>query len=142
VFGEQGDISRILREDGYLLVVEDQELARGEHAHEAGFLVLDQAELRELFCFGDDEAYAIEEEQEGRLKAHEIPATYLTRVTKSSIRGALSKLKANALARIVEIRAREGTYRTGGQHAFWLAQFANVCLAQEEGACPEKERKN
>jgi SAM-dependent methyltransferase len=48
-FGATGEISRLLKPGGKLLLVEDYGLPVGERAHEYGFLLLDEEELVPLF---------------------------------------------------------------------------------------------
>ena len=49
LFNPQGPMMRTLAEDGYILFVEDYGIPVGERAHNYGFLLLDEGELKSLF---------------------------------------------------------------------------------------------
>jgi predicted ATPase/SAM-dependent methyltransferase len=57
-FGPRGKITNLLKQDGYLLVVEDYGIPIGERAHRYGFLLLDESELCALFKIGEAERAA------------------------------------------------------------------------------------
>jgi energy-coupling factor transporter ATP-binding protein EcfA2 len=132
-FGQDGKITNLLKEDGYLLVVEDHRIPVGENAHEFGFIVLDTPALKDLFGIeGKDDPIIYDCEREGRLKAHLIPENFLKRVNRSTIEKALQTHSDHAVEEIKSIR-RTGDPDNGRLHAFWLLQYANVmlCLSSE-----------
>jgi ABC-type multidrug transport system ATPase subunit len=133
IFNSSHSAFKLLKEDGYLLVVEDQLLAVGEKAHSKGFLVLDSLELKELFKITSSDKYQFRDAREdGRLKAHFIPANCLNRVDSSSRRKALDSLVASAKRHILRIRTMDHSFKNGKLHAFWAQQLANASLALEE----------
>jgi energy-coupling factor transporter ATP-binding protein EcfA2 len=75
LFGPQSLIKRALKDNGTLLIVEDQRIPTGEKAHEFGFLVLDTPHLKTFFSIKEADVLAglfrIQDHRgDGRLKAH------------------------------------------------------------------------
>jgi ABC-type cobalamin/Fe3+-siderophores transport system ATPase subunit/SAM-dependent methyltransferase len=131
LFGSSGKLTRLLRSDGYLLLVEVQQLPYGERAHEHGFLVLDTAQLRKLFNVGepDGASFTCDAQRDGWLKAHLISQALLRRYSSDFRKEALLDLCSTARDRIRGLRAQGTDYRQGRLHGFWVQQFANAQLA-------------
>lgn len=131
LFGPDGKISKLLRVEGYLLLVEVQQLPYGEKAHQNGFLVLDTAQLKKLFSIGEADANGlrVDTQRDGWLKAHLIAQPLLTRFTSSTREAAIKDLSSTARDRIRELREQGSDYRYGRLHGFWVQQFANAQLA-------------
>lgn len=137
LIGPNGLLERKLAADGYLLVVEDQELSVGESAHRFNYLVLDHYELK--FLFGESrESMLIRSEHHpdypGRLKRHVIPKALLSRMSSASMRNSIEELQRSAEARANKIAGGKGA-RSGRQFAFWTMQHFNACQALK--ALPE-----
>ncbi|MEC5385774.1 AAA family ATPase [Uliginosibacterium sp. H3] len=136
LFSQQSLVKRALKEDGYILVVEDQRIPIGEKAHEQGFLVLDTSHLRTLFAVSsaDVEAglFVRTTRRDGRLTAHLIAKCLLSNLSAETRRTAVEQLKATAKQKIVELRARPANYSNGQEHGFWTQQFANASLFLDE----------
>jgi predicted ATPase len=134
VFGKDGLILSALRKDGYLLIVEDQQLSVGERAHSNGFTVLDEMELMDLFRTSpSDHVICSSVGGKGRLKAHLIPRRCIARITASSRIKCLETLSSNAQDSIRNLREREKpSYRDGHRLAFWMQQYANAELSLKE----------
>lgn len=133
LFSENGEISRLLSDDGLLLLVEDHQIPTGEKAYENGFLVLDTPQLKILFNISDQDtvfecAEAKEDKFKGRLKAHIISKECLTSIDKSSLLAALESMKDYSLKKVKEIREQEANYKNGKLHGFWSQQFVNAEL--------------
>jgi energy-coupling factor transporter ATP-binding protein EcfA2 len=133
LFSTQSLISRALKADGYLLIVEDQRIPTGEHAHKYGFIVLDTPHLKTLFSITEtdieNELFIIDDHRgDGRLKAHLIAKSLRARITAESRKKAISELQTTAKQRIKELRGREATYANGQLNGFWTQQFANTSL--------------
>ena len=130
MFGEHGLIRMLLREDGSLLLVEDAQLPVGEKAHAKGFLVLNTAELFQLFDFKPEESgYARSDVRgDGRLLGHLIPARCLARLNKETLGKTLKSVQADAIDRIKVLRALPPSYPNGRKHAFHVQQLANATL--------------
>ena len=129
------DIYQLLKPSGKLIIVEDQRLAHGEHAHNYGFLLFDTLEFYKLFAITpadvESEYYSFIGEQRGRLKDHYIAPELLRRVTNGTRKEALKELVINSRKKIEQIRGLPATNQNGRLHAFWLHQFANAQLAIE-----------
>jgi SAM-dependent methyltransferase len=131
LFGPKGKITRLLRPDGFLLVVEVQQLPYGERAHQNGFLVLDGAQLRKLFAIGesDSSGFVVDARRDDWLKAHLISQPLLARFSSTTREAALKDLSSTARDRIRELQQKEANYRNGRLYGFWVQQFANAELA-------------
>jgi ABC-type multidrug transport system ATPase subunit len=125
---------KLLKEDGYLLVVEDQFLAIGEKAHSKGFLVFDELEFKKLFKITTvDKYHSTDYRKDGRLKSHHIPKSCLSRISADSKKEALEILQQNAKDEIKKLRKKdEVSFKIGKLHGFWAQQLANASLALEE----------
>lgn len=133
LFSDQSLIHRALRENGYLLVVEDQRIPVGEHAHEYGFIVLDTSHLRTLFAVKEEDVVAgsfvcDDKRSDGRLKAHLVAKSLLLRITTETRKKAIEQLKETAKENIKQLRTQAPTYANGQLHGFWIQQFANASL--------------
>lgn len=130
-------IHRSLRDDGYLLVIEDQRIPVGEKAHQFGFIVLDTSHLRTLFKINSEDVeskrFIIDDARnDGRLKGHLIAKSLLGRVTSESRKNAISQVNQTARENIMLLRELEPSYSNGQLHGFWTQQFANSALALSE----------
>lgn len=135
LFTSSTSSSKLLKEEGYLLIVEDQLLAVGEKAHSKGFLVFDELEFKKLFKITTKDRYLCNDyRSDGRLKSHYIPKSCLTRIDSASRKEALTVLNQNSKDRIKELRKPgvEGSFKNGKLHGFWSQQLANSSLALEE----------
>jgi hypothetical protein len=131
-FAEHGAVRSLLRNDGFLLLVEDMRVPVGERAHAGGFLVLDTPELYKLYGFGPSEpGFALSDARgDGRLKAHLLPGVLLGRASKDTYRAALLQIRETALREIARLRQSSSTdYGAGRLHGFWVQQLANADLA-------------
>jgi SAM-dependent methyltransferase len=116
-----------LRDEGVLLLVEDQRVPVGEKAHKDGFVVLDSAEVRALFEVSSDGRFWLEA-QDGRLKEHFLTKAQVCGVTSVRVTAALVRHRARALREVASLRDGAPTYKNGQLHAFWSMQFTNTSL--------------
>lgn len=133
------DIKQLLKDDGYLLLIEDCLIPIGELPHSNGFVVFNTLHLKKLFKIPSTEINFIAHdarfdsiEQRGRLMAHLIPQSYLTNISTDTIKEALKELKKSAKTKIQEIRKGTTSYSNGLAHGFWIQQLANAELCLEE----------
>lgn len=133
------DIKNLLKEDGYLLLIEDCLIPIGELPHSNGFIVFNTLHLKKLFKIPSTEANFIAHdarfdslEQRGRLMAHLIPQLYLTNISTETIKDALKELKQSAKTEIQKIRNEIPSYSNGLAHGFWIQQLANADLCLQE----------
>ena len=132
MFGENGFITRRLKETGLLLLVEDHQLPHGEKAYQNGFIVLDTPELKKLFHISsEDKNFSYDDfNKDGRLKTHRIPQKYLQNATNDTRIAALQELKVNAKHKIAELRkSDEKNYKNGRLSGFWIHQLCNAELS-------------
>jgi hypothetical protein len=139
LFSHRG-IPSILSEDGWLLIVEDQRLPNGEKAHEFGFILLDTDQLKTLF--GVEQSHEQQKlfmwtdfKGNGRIKAHLIHASLLSRFESERQRAAIAELRESALVEIRTLRDKKyPTYDDGQLHGLWTQLYANASLFLQPGA--------
>jgi hypothetical protein len=129
-------IGALLHADGFLLIVEDTLLPRGELAHHAGYVILESEALEVLF--GVDSAAkaaglfeTIHDPKYGtRLQATRISASLLPRVSEQSLLDALAAQNAAALRSIRQLRSNPSppTYLDGRRHAYLAQLVTNTML--------------
>ena len=119
-----------LKSNGYLLIVEDQQMPVGEKAYKNGFMVFGEAQFRLLFNIKAGDGYSVyDSKKDGRLLAHLIPKTNLKTLSTDSICEAIKSLKSASLDKIHELRnSGETDFKTGMKLSFWLHQYANSSL--------------
>lgn len=110
-FGGNSAVSGLLKDDGFILFVEDYALPIGECAHEFGFLLLNQDQLIELFGITsvdiDSNLFTRNDHQnpsyQGRLIAHLVSAQCLGRMTEKTQQRAIESLQEQSLKRLKEL---------------------------------------
>ncbi len=136
LFGVQSLISRALKDNGALLIVEDQRIPTGEKAHQFGFIVFDTAHLKTLFAIKEADISAglfrsQDHRGDGRLKAHWIGKKLLPRITSDTRKRAIDELIVTAKKQIHQLRHAAPDYKVGQLHGFWTQQLANAILVSE-----------
>jgi hypothetical protein len=132
LFKLEGEISSLLKENGIIMLVEDQHIPIGEKAYVNGFLVLDTPHLKELFQITEQDLdFKYDSQRNGRLKAHFIPKSCLIRISNDSITKSIKTVCETAKRQILALR-QETTYKSGNLHGFWTQQFANAQLILDE----------
>ena len=130
-----GVIRHCLREDGYLLIVEDMQIPHGEHAHAHGFILLDTEQLQELFGIKDrEDSRQFRSYGDGRLKAHLISAEAVAGVSQSTVTTALERRCDSAIAEIEHLRREEPSFANGRLLGLYAMLHANGTLALRERA--------
>lgn len=131
LFGPSGRITQLISKEGFLLLVEDNQIPHGEKPYQNGFLVLTTPAVKDLFKITEaDTNFIIKDEREGRLKCHYIPGACLQRADMSSRQTALQTISVKAKEEIEKVRKEKApTYKHGKQHGFWVQQFANAQLS-------------
>lgn len=131
----------VLNDGGFLLVVEDTRLSRGELAHDQGFLILEAGALCALFGVSplSDLVEIAETVKYGpRLQATAIAKELIKELSKDRIRSALETQQRECLLHIRNLRrARNGEvvrpdYDRGRLHGFHAQLHTNLTLALEE----------
>lgn len=131
LFGLTGTIASSLSSDGYVVIIEDYLMPKGEYAHPFGFIVLDTQALQELFGAGEgDNSIGVLQERAGRIKGHLVPKKLLSNVSNATVRTALDFAQRNAKDHLEVLRRGDAhDFRSGRAHGFWVQQFANTTLA-------------
>jgi energy-coupling factor transporter ATP-binding protein EcfA2 len=125
------NISRLLKDDGILLIVERKELTYGEKPFESDFFVIQQESLRELFTCDISDFGSRSYNDEDKVFAYEIPKQLLSNVKNETIKQAINITGKMAEARIKEIKkdkTEDNLWEKGVALAFWTHQFANARL--------------
>ncbi|CAF0728728.1 unnamed protein product [Rotaria sordida] len=125
-------ISKLLKENGVALIVEDTLMPVGEMAHSKGFIVLDTTQLKELFKVSSKEIDFVSNDAKGddRLKAHYIGKRHLQNISTETLKESLKSAKKRASEKISKLRSsKEKSYKMGKAHAFYVQQYANADLA-------------
>ena len=139
-FGAGSALARLVKDDGHILFVEDYAIPVGERAHEHGFLLLDEPELRLLFDITEDDialgrfnrndhsnpAYR------GRLIAHAISARCLARLSWKTRWRAIRSLHDRSLNRLQKLLEEKHDLKTanalGRESALVTQLIANSAL--------------
>ena len=130
LFEKNGVVTRLLKPQGRLLILEDMEIPHGELAHHFGFLLLDEQHICKLMAWTEQDSEKIMTltALNDRLKAHVVPAGLLGRTTTDSTKAALGLLRETARAEIRRIRGKVPSSRNGRLHALWTQLLANADL--------------
>lgn len=139
-FGAGSALAKLLRDDGFILFVEDYAIPVGERAHEYGFLLLDEKGLGELFGITEDDVAQgrfnhndhVQPDYRGRLIAHLVSAQCLARLTEQSRWEAIRVLNERSLGRLQTLLAQEHDLETkpalGRESALVTQLVANSAL--------------
>lgn len=126
------NIRRVLKSKGFLLIMEDRYLPKGEDAHEFGYLILGLSQLKELFSnakllqlMARDEKYA------DRLVLCAIRKEDVS-VRRYTIRYALESLNKEVYSDLKKIRdSKDKNLASGRQYANLTQLFINSKMALE-----------
>ena len=133
LLGKGKMFDNLLKPDGFLMIVEVQQLPYGEHANSNGFLVMDTCQIKKLFSIreGNEQQglFFVDSQSQGWLKAHLIGSALVERYTPETLKAALEDLSLMAKDSIRQLRQSGNNYRDGRKHGFWVQQFANAELA-------------
>lgn len=131
--GPDSRLAELLSPEGRLLIIEDHQMPVGERAHDFGFVVLPPSALRKLFALSEDERLnEIDARGNGRLLAHLVPASALTRLSAATRAEALAEVERCAREEVRRLRQQPDDYRNGLRLAFHTQQFANARLALDD----------
>jgi ABC-type branched-subunit amino acid transport system ATPase component len=121
-------IHSMLSDEGELLLLEDQQLAKGELPHRGGFVVLAPDEVRDLFGVTSKELVKVVDVQHNqRLTAISIAKSALSRCSANTVKAALENVVTNASEKMDTFTAQGNTdARSGRQFAFYALQYTNA----------------
>lgn len=115
-FGDGSDLFELLRDDGFVLFVEDYALPVGERAHEYGFLLLDEEQLIALFDITEADVASKRfsrsahprENYHARLIAHLVSKDCLKRLTTRTTWNAIRSLRDQSLTKLKALLSQGG----------------------------------
>jgi len=127
------EIRPLLAPGGLLIIIEVEELKRGENASSCGFLVLTEGASKILFGNNVRIIRQSSDDVKRGTISFIIAPEQLETVCLANIIKCVEFIKNEAMEKITEIRnetdSRENLSRKGIRHAFWLHQYANVSIA-------------
>lgn len=129
------NIKRILVEGGYLFIIEDLLLPKGENANQFGYIILDNEHLDYLIGF-DDTSHAIKIKNESsrykdRLVFYAVENKYIN-TDKTCVWNAVASMHDHIFEKIGEIRKQEMDIKNSRIYANYCQQYINTKLASEE----------
>jgi hypothetical protein len=126
------EIHSVLRADGTLLLMEDQQMRVGELPTAHGFVVLDAVEVAALFGARlGDEVRELPRAHGGRLTQIEVSVRVLPNATTARLKEALGYVQHRARAKVEHLRAMdERSFQAGRLHAYYSMLFVSAMLAQ------------
>lgn len=148
-FGADSPLARLVKDDGFILFVEDYAIPVGERAHEYGFLLLDEPELRLLFGVTEEDiAHGRFNRNDhpspkyrGRLIAHAVSVRCLRRLSEKTRWEAIRSLHDRSLCRLQELLRIEHDSNTanalGRESALVTQLVANSALWLRDNDEPE-----
>ena len=133
-------ISKLLKEDGKLIIIEREILTMGESPFVNGFLMLTGLENRSAAAealFGENNVSLHRHPQKPYIIAYTIEKAGVIAAEKASLEAVFQALQRDALHQIKELKQKKDMlceqtekYKSGLQLAFWLNQLscATICL--------------
>ena len=128
------EIKPLLLDGGKLVIIEVEELNRGENASSCGFLVLTEKAAEILFCSDKIKILKLKNTKKGII-GWIVDADQIDNICPQSIKDTIISIQDEALQKIKEIRNRSDDinesnfFKHGIHHAFWLHQYANAAIA-------------
>lgn len=119
-------LKRSLKDDGYMIIIEDKKLPKGEKIGGAGFLIMDNDSLKELFSLKsnpisiklDDTPY------ENRILCATISKNSMQEVDDNSLLRSMKTLRHNVYEKIMKLREeKRGNNIANGREAAFLSQL-------------------
>ena len=124
-----------LVDDGFLLILEDLKMPKGEMIGRDGFLILDLDCLKELFSLEENPVRLLSSEikYKDRILCSLIPKQLVNEVTNESIQSALVKLQENSIEKIKTLRSTNNSkpLSLGREAALYSQLYINSFLALE-----------
>lgn len=122
-FGGSSKLAKLLRDEGFVLFVEDYAIPVGERANQYGFLLLDEPEIALLFGVSEEDIAKgrftrndhTKKKYQGRLIAHFVSAQCLARMSDQTRWNAINCLHGRSLDRLKTLLGQEHTAETGSE---------------------------
>ena len=125
-----------IKETGFLIIIEDLLMPKGEMIEKAGFIVLDPKSIQKLFQMKNNPLLILPKDSKynERIMCAVIPKTNLIHINKGSLTNALKVLKENTLRKIIDVRSsndnKENDLSNGRKYAFYSQLYINTILAE------------
>ncbi|HXP52663.1 MAG TPA: AAA family ATPase [Bacteroidia bacterium] len=132
-----GRIKASLKESGYLIIIEDMKLPKGEKIQPSGFMILDIESTQELFAMASKPAqiFTDKESHKDRILCMSINKKDMGNVTYHTLKKSLAIRRNNALESIRKSRKaianQENKLALGRESAFNSQLYINTILAEE-----------
>lgn len=124
-------IKKILKDDGYLLIIEDKFLPKGENAHPFGYLILGDEETKILLNSSDALELRIQEDKfNDRILFNAFTKDQIN-PNEDTILNSLLKLKENSFNNLKKIKKEEKNIDQGRRYANQTQLYINSQLAIE-----------
>jgi len=124
-------IKRVLKDDGYLLIIEDKFLPKGENAHQFGYLILGAEETQILLNASDFLELKLQDDRFNQRILFNAFSKNEINPTNDSIINSLQKLKENSFNNIKTIKKEEKNIDQGRRYANQTQLYINAQLAIE-----------
>lgn len=129
--GEFNEIKRILKPDGYLLIIEDKFLPKGEDANECGYLILGSSQLKILLTSNEILELKLEEKNyKDRILFCAIKKEQIN-INANSLIQALESLKDSSFEQLKKLRQPCHNVSLGRLYANQSQLFINSLIAIE-----------
>lgn len=129
-------VVKSLKTNGFIIVIEDMRLPKGEKIGEAGFLILDLESLQKLFSLDEQPSQLLsaEERYKDRIQCALINKSKINSIDKQTIIASLETLRTNSLLKIKQMRERshftkENKLSFGRESALYSQLHINSILA-------------
>ena len=126
------NISRLLSDDGYLLLIEHSQLTIGEKPYHSGFVVVQEGAMNLL---SNDKSKIICEyhKENHTIARYLIPRQNLINIDDDKIKSILTEIRKTAIEKICEIKSQEMfSFEIGISLAFWTHQLSNIDVIFEK----------
>ncbi|WP_431135102.1 AAA family ATPase [Psychroserpens mesophilus] len=124
-------IKRTLKDNGYLLIIEDKYLPKGENAHQFGYLILGTEETKILLNSSDVLELKLQEERFKERILFNAFTKQNINPNSESILNALNKLKENSFNNLKKIKKEKKNIDQGRRYANQTQLYINAQLALE-----------
>jgi energy-coupling factor transporter ATP-binding protein EcfA2 len=135
-------IKNSLSDDGFLVIIEDKMLPKGECAHEYGYLIFGEKQLKILFNITEKEPLSIHlniNQENERLLFFAIKKEAIN-VTEDNIIAALESLKESSFTELQKLRGPSSDVSIGRTYANQTQLYINATLALKGFEELKKER--
>jgi len=139
IIEELNIIHKSLLNNGYIIVIEDKLLSRGENAHAEGFLLFTELELPKLMNLKGDLSLleSNDDRYSDRILCALLPKKNISEIKEENIKSALKDLKHNSYQKFKQVKLSDSLnfkslYERGRISAFYAQQHMNASFALDK----------